>query len=312
MRKYCLNTNLVFAALHYTAWPAKTFFWGNDIIKFIPDKNNYQTIVYGTRDGLASSEVTCLSQDSKGYVWVGTSAGLSRFDGIKFENFLKADDHFTGKIYAVKEDTLRNVMWIACDAGLCYFSNKQLHLVHFKERDVTVYDVYFSNDKNMWIGTGKGPAVFAGNIIPGLVSDKTISLASFLLPQWKIFNPSNSPAYKITSGENGNIYFGGRGNAFLYYTKTLEQIWTSTHNQNDNDNVVGMVPGKGDTIFFASVFSGLYRIKNEKIIKLTDECSLPQTLLNITARFIILLLVEFSGLFLQRKIWKRSARYPGI
>ncbi|MEP6951228.1 MAG: histidine kinase [Ginsengibacter sp.] len=259
---------LYFIVLH---GQPKPFFWGNDVIKFITDKNNYQTIVYGTRDGLASSEITCLSQDSKGYVWVGTSAGLSRFDGIKFENFLKADDHFTGKIYAIKEDTLRNVMWIACDAGLCYFNNKQLHLVHFKERDVTVYDVYFPGDKNMWIGTGKGPAILAGDIIPGLISDKVISLASFLLPQWKIFNPSNTPVYKISSNENGKIYLAGRGNVFFFDTKKLEQIWTSTHNENDNDNVVGMVTGKADTIFFATAFSGLFCIENKKIIKLTDN-----------------------------------------
>ena len=111
----------------------KPFFWGNNIIKFIPEKNNFQTKVYGTQNGLASSEITCLLQDSKGYIWIGTSAGLSRYDGMKFENFLKAGNHLTGKIYAIKEDVERKVIWIACDAGLCFYSGKQLCTVQFKE-----------------------------------------------------------------------------------------------------------------------------------------------------------------------------------
>ncbi len=34
--------------------------------------------------GLASNLVTCIYQDPKGYMWVGTANGLQRFDGSKF------------------------------------------------------------------------------------------------------------------------------------------------------------------------------------------------------------------------------------
>lgn len=249
----------------------KPSFWGNDIINFVPDKNNYQTIVYGTQNGLPSSEITCLTQGSNGYLWVGTSAGLSRFDGIKFENFLKSGNNFTGKIYAIKEDTVRNVIWVACDAGLCYFSNSQLRPVRFAEQNVIVYDIYFQGDKNMWIGTGKGPAVFPGSIIAGFLSDTTISLTDFLLPQWQLTDGPRSPVYKITSSQSDNIYFAGAGSVFLYDQKKLEQVWASKRDQNNNDNVVRMIPGDVDTVFFASVFSGLFCIKKDTIVKLTDK-----------------------------------------
>ncbi len=250
---------------------SKLYFWGNDIIKFNRDTNNYQTIIYGTQNGLASPEITCLAQDSKGYIWAGTSAGLSRFDGIRFENFFKADDHFTGNIYAVKQDPVRNVVWVACDAGLCFLSNNQLHLVPFIEKDITVYDIYFLPDKNMWIGTGKGPALFTEKKINDLVFGEKISVTSFLLPQWKLFKNVNTSAYKITSNENGDIYFAGAGNIFFYDAKNLKKIWTSQHQQNNNDYVVGMVPGKEDAIYFATIFSGLYSIKKEEIIKLPAD-----------------------------------------
>ncbi len=249
----------------------KPFFWGNDIITLHTDRNNFQTIVYGTKNGLPSSEISCLTQDSKGYVWVGTSAGLSRYDGLKFENFLKADGHFTGKIYAVREDSIRNIIWIACDAGLGYFKNNELRLVNFKENNITVYDIYCGENNKMCIGTGNGPAFFPGEIIPGLLSGKVASLQSFLLPQWNPPGIYGKSVYKINKSESGKFYFAGKGAIYLYHNNKIEQIWASQNQQNDNDDVVGIVPGNADTVFFASVFSGSYMIKDKELIKIPDD-----------------------------------------
>ena len=40
-----------------------------------------------TRDGLSNSAVNYLFQDSKGYIWIGTSYGLNRYDGYRFRTF---------------------------------------------------------------------------------------------------------------------------------------------------------------------------------------------------------------------------------
>ncbi|MBE0647292.1 MAG: histidine kinase [Bacteroidales bacterium] len=40
--------------------------------------------LYTIDDGLAQSEVTSLFQDSKGFIWIGTKSGISRFDGHAF------------------------------------------------------------------------------------------------------------------------------------------------------------------------------------------------------------------------------------
>ena len=37
----------------------------------------------GLRDGLASNSVLALQQDAKGYIWIGTSNGLQRYDGFR-------------------------------------------------------------------------------------------------------------------------------------------------------------------------------------------------------------------------------------
>ncbi|HOO98880.1 MAG TPA: two-component regulator propeller domain-containing protein, partial [Bacteroidales bacterium] len=38
-------------------------------------------------DGLPNNQIQCIYQDSKGWIWLGTSHGLSRFDGYRFVNF---------------------------------------------------------------------------------------------------------------------------------------------------------------------------------------------------------------------------------
>ena len=36
---------------------------------------------------LSYSDVTCVTQDGYGYIWIGTTYGLDRFDGYRFYNY---------------------------------------------------------------------------------------------------------------------------------------------------------------------------------------------------------------------------------
>src|SRR5262245_35762304 len=46
--------------------------------------SDYTTASWSEKDGLPSSYVTSLTQDADGYLWIGTAAGLVRFDGYRF------------------------------------------------------------------------------------------------------------------------------------------------------------------------------------------------------------------------------------
>lgn len=46
-------------------------------------------ITYGVEEGLVQSQIKSLVQDNDGSLWIGTLAGLSRYDGRTFENFTK-------------------------------------------------------------------------------------------------------------------------------------------------------------------------------------------------------------------------------
>ena len=44
-------------------------------------------IFYTVKEGLSDNYVTAIQQDEQGYLWVGTDAGLNRFDGYTFNAY---------------------------------------------------------------------------------------------------------------------------------------------------------------------------------------------------------------------------------
>ena len=50
-------------------------------------KSEYSYRQYTMQDGLPSMRCNVVFQDAKGFIWVGTESGFSRYDGINFANF---------------------------------------------------------------------------------------------------------------------------------------------------------------------------------------------------------------------------------
>lgn len=89
-----------------------------------------------TENGLLTNEVKALCQDSKGYMWVGTTDGLQRYDGKRFVNYLadlqNPDALHQSWIKAIFEDS-RHRLWIGSGAPYLFrqennsFYNYNLH-----------------------------------------------------------------------------------------------------------------------------------------------------------------------------------------
>ena len=72
---------------------------------------------YDVNDGLPSTTVGGVYQDRYGYLWVSTSAGLSRFDGRQFVNYSFADGLPSLGVGAALQDS-KDRFWIATNAGM--------------------------------------------------------------------------------------------------------------------------------------------------------------------------------------------------
>lgn len=79
-------------------------------------------------DGLAQQQITCLMQDSRGYIWAGTKAGLSKFDGERFENFHIRDGLPGIHLNQLFEDGEGNV-WAFADANVGFFDGARWRTV---------------------------------------------------------------------------------------------------------------------------------------------------------------------------------------
>lgn len=81
----------------------------------------YNFTNYSVEQGLLQSQVNTIYEDSKGYLWVGTNGGVSRFDGLKFMNYTSENGLPDNHVKAVCEDRYGNI-WIGTAEGYaCMF-----------------------------------------------------------------------------------------------------------------------------------------------------------------------------------------------
>ena len=67
---------------------------------------------FSVNEGLPSSEIYHIIQDSKGYLWVATNMGVSRYDGKEFKNFDTEDGLPVNTIFEVYEDETGRVWFV--------------------------------------------------------------------------------------------------------------------------------------------------------------------------------------------------------
>ena len=78
-------------------------------------------------DGLSQTTAQYIFQDSKGYMWIGTSDGLNRYDGYEFKvyRYKEGDKKSLSGNYisAINEDKYGNI-WIGTSRGLNKINKK--------------------------------------------------------------------------------------------------------------------------------------------------------------------------------------------
>src|ERR1043165_6849399 len=82
---------------------------------------------FSTNEGLPSSETYSVFQDSKGYIWVATDMGVSRFDGYNFKNYTTADGLVDNAIFAFYEDSAGRIWFHSFSGKLSFFYNHPIY-----------------------------------------------------------------------------------------------------------------------------------------------------------------------------------------
>jgi ligand-binding sensor domain-containing protein/signal transduction histidine kinase len=116
--------------------------------------------VWRTPEGLPDNAVNALLQSRDGYLWVGTSAGLVRFDGIRFTPLSDqtADGRNHDHVTALLEDQTGK-MWIGTQGrGLLCYANGELRRFTTMDglADNTISSLAQDALNELWIGTRSG------------------------------------------------------------------------------------------------------------------------------------------------------------
>lgn len=72
-------------------------------------------------NGLPSNEIYQIKQDSRGYIWLATSNGVSRFNGYEFENWSEREGIKDNAIFETFEDVRGNIWFLGVTGRLFYY-----------------------------------------------------------------------------------------------------------------------------------------------------------------------------------------------
>ena len=113
---------------------------------------------HGVAEGLAEETVTALLKDSRGYLWVGSLNGLSRFDGERFRVYGVEDGLPKARIWALAE-AADGAVWVATSGGLARLgatdpSTRPAFKPAGPAGGKPVEHVFASPDGAVWWGTG--------------------------------------------------------------------------------------------------------------------------------------------------------------
>ena len=119
---------------------------------------------FTTKDGLASMICKDGFMDAKGYMWISTANGLSRYDGHRFKNFHHQPDDITSlcwnDVRGFYQDD-EKYLWVATDNGLAQFdyTTEKWKCFHSDLKDSTtlsgnkIYNIYKESKNSYWIAT---------------------------------------------------------------------------------------------------------------------------------------------------------------
>ncbi len=116
-----------------------------------------------TRDGLSNSQINYLFQDSRGYIWIGTSYGLNRYDGYRFHTYFSdARDTMTLRNNYVDQiwEDYDGKLWLKQGMNYSFFDPVTEKVVRnpssvLSKLGITggIDRIYVDSRKNLWVKT---------------------------------------------------------------------------------------------------------------------------------------------------------------
>lgn len=222
----------------------------------IGDNRWYFSHFTSSYSGLSFNNVTAVSQDSNGFIWISTEDGLNRFDGTSFERYYKEQLGVnTDFITSLCPDSEGN-MWIGTDDGVTFYSHKD--------------DCFFPVDKVSDKGTkisGKVTQISIDRDGTVWMSVNGLGLFSYYPETGELRNWFTENGHTVLPANIRSFYIDGNGEFWLalyfldlwHSDASLESIEPARlEGWKSNDDIMAIVRNPSDnSVYLAAWQNGL-------------------------------------------------------
>jgi ligand-binding sensor domain-containing protein len=165
--------------------------------------------------GLPSNMVYDCFQDSKGFMWFATDAGISKYNGQTFVNFTILDGLKDNENFQIREDSQGRIWFLSFNGGICYFQNGIIHNLDkiLQEKKLqfnsTLVTFFEDSKKNIWISSS----------IKGFLCIKPDFSVNY-------FPYKRKPCFKILGRKRACLFFYKRRST--YFRHKSERLFNCT------------------------------------------------------------------------------------
>ena len=224
-------------------------------------KNDIKFEHFSIEHGLSDRFIRAICQDKQGFLWIGTSNGLNRFNGYNFYVYknLPGDSLSlcTNDVVGLLADR-KNNLWIGCGGGLNLFDREKNTFRRFKHKKSDsksisnnyISSIFEDRNGNLWIGTWDGLNLYNPE-------SKDFTFFPFDTPESKSIWNYNVIS-TIAEDKDGILWLGTWGSGIHSFNPATKEFCHYDHDPKINKCQINKIfIDKNDKIWVATWGSGL-------------------------------------------------------
>ena len=271
---------------------------------------NYDFSKLSLSDGLPSTIVRDITQDSTGFMWFGTRHGVVKFDGYQVTQINDAQGQSLGDIWSILEVSDGSIFIASKTKGLFKYQSGLIRFMPIFDNkvDIELTSMGLDEKNTLWLGTNEGvyklvdeKLVRVGKLNNDTSHDFINLDKSYILGQTKQviykFDLKNSTKEQVEVlpaddrlnstlyKDNYDTIWLGRKNGLYAYDKQC-QCFKSRFKELKEINVYSLVSDQ-KYLWIGTVYKGLYRYsyENSELVKVSmtdnDNESLGKTIVSL-------------------------------